>query len=225
MSEETKKTKAPKLRFPQFQNEPEWKKRKLLEVLNEHGSKSEGSEEVFSVSVHKGVINQKEHLGRSFSAASTGHYNRVMPSDVIYTKSPTGDFPYGIIKQSRHNTPIIVSPLYGVFTPETAALGYILDAYFEAPANAHNYLASIVQKGAKNTINITNDTFLSKALYLPSNTDEQKKIADFLSSLDELISAHTQKLEALKVHKTGLMQQLFPAEGETVPRLRFAEFR
>lgn len=54
--------------------------------------------------------------------------------------------------------------------------------------------------------------------------DEQQKIADCLSSIDELITAHTQKLEALKAHKKGLMQQLFPAEGETVPKLRFPEF-
>jgi len=54
---------------------------------------------------------------------------------------------------------------------------------------------------------------------------EQQKIAVCLSSLDELIAAHNQKLAALKLHKKGLMQQLFPAEGETVPRLRFPEFR
>lgn len=53
---------------------------------------------------------------------------------------------------------------------------------------------------------------------------EQQKIADCLSSLDELITAETQKLDALKTHKKGLMQQLFPREGETVPRLRFPEF-
>jgi type I restriction enzyme S subunit len=58
---------------------------------------------------------------------------------------------------------------------------------------------------------------------LPS-PKEQQKIADCLSSLDELVSAHNQKLDALKAHKKGLMQQLFPAEGETVPKRRFPEF-
>lgn len=56
-------------------------------------------------------------------------------------------------------------------------------------------------------------------------TPEQQKIADCLYSLDELIAAEAQKLDALKTHKKGLMQQLFPREGETVPRLRFPEFR
>jgi type I restriction enzyme S subunit len=54
---------------------------------------------------------------------------------------------------------------------------------------------------------------------------EQKKIADCLSSLDEVITRQTQKIDALKAHKTGLMQQLFPREGETLPHLRFPEFR
>lgn len=54
---------------------------------------------------------------------------------------------------------------------------------------------------------------------------EQQKIADCLSSLDELITVETQKLTTLKTHKKGLMQQLFPREGETVPRLRFPEFQ
>lgn len=54
---------------------------------------------------------------------------------------------------------------------------------------------------------------------------EQQKIAECLNSLDELIGAERQKLDALKAHKKGLMQQLFPSEDETVPRLRFPEFR
>lgn len=63
-------------------------------------------------------------------------------------------------------------------------------------------------------------------IYLPVPTiPEQQKIADCLSSLDELIDAHKRKLGALKQHKKGLMQRLFPAEGETTPRWRFPEFR
>lgn len=54
---------------------------------------------------------------------------------------------------------------------------------------------------------------------------EQQKIADCLTSLDELIAAQGRRVEALKVHKKGLMQQLFPREGDTHPRLRFPEFR
>ncbi len=61
-------------------------------------------------------------------------------------------------------------------------------------------------------------------LLYPKDKLEQQKIADCLSSLDDLIGAETEKLECLKDHKKGLLQQLFPAEGETVPKLRFPEF-
>ncbi|NQX82991.1 MAG: restriction endonuclease subunit S [Flavobacteriaceae bacterium] len=53
---------------------------------------------------------------------------------------------------------------------------------------------------------------------------EQQKIASTLSSLDAIITTHTDKLEALKQHKKALLQQLFPQQGESVPRLRFAGF-
>jgi type I restriction enzyme S subunit len=56
------------------------------------------------------------------------------------------------------------------------------------------------------------------------NFDEQQKIAACLSSLDELIEAESQKLELYQQHKKGLLQNLFPQEGETVPKLRFKEF-
>lgn len=59
----------------------------------------------------------------------------------------------------------------------------------------------------------------------PPSINEQQKIADCLTSLDELIAAQGRKVEALKTYKRGLMQQLFLREGETVPRLRFPEFR
>lgn len=189
-----------------------WKEVKLGEVLFEHSQKSCENEAVCSVSVHKGVVNQVEHLGRFFSAANTSNYNLVHYGDVIYTKSPTGDFPYGIFKQSQQKSNVIVSPLYGVFTPNSYALGYILDSYFSYPVNMNNYLKPIIQKGAKNTINITNKTFLSKSLYLPTDANEQKAIADVLSTADEEIDLLNKKLEALKEQKKGLMQQLLTGQ-------------
>jgi type I restriction enzyme S subunit len=64
---------------------------------------------------------------------------------------------------------------------------------------------------------------LAMDLFIPT-LPEQTKIAACLSSLEDLITAQAQKIEALKTHKKGLMQQLFPQEGETVPKLRFPEF-
>ena len=66
---------------------------------------------------------------------------------------------------------------------------------------------------------------LSKLLLFIPTLPEQKRVADCLSSLDELIEATAQKVETLKEHKKGLMQRLFPAEGKNVPNLRFPEFQ
>ncbi|MFH1236822.1 MAG: hypothetical protein V1648_00240, partial [Candidatus Aenigmatarchaeota archaeon] len=68
-------------------------------------------------------------------------------------------------------------------------------------------------------------TELGKTIVIIPNRDEQKKIAACLSSVDGLIAAQARKVDALKLHKKGLMQQLFPAVGQTVPALRFPEFR
>jgi len=66
---------------------------------------------------------------------------------------------------------------------------------------------------------------LEKISLLIPKKQEQQKIADCLSSLDALIKAESEHLDALKSHKTGLLQKLFPADGETVPKFRFGEFK
>ena len=189
-----------------------WSTIALSNVLNEHGDKSTGVEEVFSVSVHKGLVNQIEHLGRSFAAKDTSNYNRVHYGDIVYTKSPTGDFPLGIVKQSLVKEDVVVSPLYGVFTPQTFELGVILDFYFSSPINANNYLRPVAQKGAKNTINITNKKFLSAKLRLPIDVKEQKKIAQFVQTTKKEMAVLQDILENYKKQKQGLMQKLLTGQ-------------
>ena len=71
--------------------------------------------------------------------------------------------------------------------------------------------------------NLSGDIVKSITVPFP-NKEEQQKIASCLSSLDEVIAAHSQKLDLLKDHKIGLMQNLFPQEGVMVPKFRFKEF-
>lgn len=195
-----------KKRLPGFSGE--WRIVKLKEVLRERDEKNvDQNLEICSVAVQKGVVNQIEHLGRSFAASDTSNYNVVLFGDIVYTKSPTGEFPFGIIKQSQLDK-VAVSPLYGVFKPATYALGYILHCYFEIPINTNNYLNPIIQKGAKNTINISNTTFLSNKLLLPMDEKEQTAIAEILSTADKEIELLKKDIEQEKLKKKSLMQLL-----------------
>lgn len=232
MSSKTKTTDAkvagnpgllPKLRFPGF--DKPWSYDPLSKTLKEHKIKNTAGRDVFSVSMEYGIVNQIELLGRSFAAADTSHYTIGRQFDVVYTKSPLKAFPYGIVKQCKFNGEVALSPLYGVFTPANPHLGLMIEAYFESPNRSKDFLSPLCQKGAKNTLQITNTTFLSGRLPLPTQPTEQQRIAECLSSVDNLIAAQARKVDALKLHKNGLMQQLFPREGETQPRLRFPEFK
>lgn len=196
-----------KKRLPGFKEE--WKKVKLFEVVSERKEKNiRQNFRICSVAVQKGVVDQIEHLGRSYAANDTSNYSVAYYGDIIYTKSPTGDFPYGIIKQNLLHETVAVSPLYGVFTPMTFGLGYFLHTYFQSAINARNYLLPIIQKGAKNTINITNTTFISNKLSLPLDEEEQNAIANIFIAADREIELLCQDIEQEKQKKKALMQLL-----------------
>ena len=186
-----------------------WKWHKLSSVMIEHGEKSDGTEAVFSVAVERGLVDQIEHLGRSYCADSTLNYGRVFPEDIVYTKSPTGKFPYGIVKQSTIGYPVIVSPLYGIFSPKTAEIGGFISIFFESPKNAEKYLRPLVNKGAKNTMNINNRTFLSGKIMMPTEQDEFGKIFAAFSSLNAKIDAVSTQITQMETFKKGLLQKLF----------------
>lgn len=191
---------------------PEWEEKELGEVLFEHKTKNNENKytEVFSVAKSKGVINQIEHLGRSYASDKIDNYGVVFPNDIVYTKSPTSDFPFGIIKQNKTERTGVVSVLYGIFRPISKEIGYLLDEYFSNWKNTYNYLNPIVQKGAKNTMSISNDKFLKGAkILLPSSNDESKKIAEFLSALDKKIDIVDRELAGVQKFKKGLLQQMF----------------
>lgn len=187
----------------------QWKKVKLNEVLFERKERNNGRDlRICSVAVQKGVVDQIEHLGRSYAAADTSNYGVAHYGDVIYTKSPSGEFPYGIVKQSQMKENVAVSPLYGIFEPVSYELGYVLHTYFGYTVNCSNYLLPIIQKGAKNTINITNGVFVSNCLFLPVDHREQKELAKVFIAADREIDLLRQSLEQEERKKKALMQLL-----------------
>ena len=181
----------------------------MSQLLTEYRNRNTEGLRVCSVAVSKGVVDQIEHLGRSFAASDTSHYGRVKFGDVVYTKSPTGDFPFGIVKQSKLNEEVAVSPLYGVYTPASYATGNLVHAYFEQYQYANNYICTLAQKGAKNTINITNQRFLEKGIRFPVNERDREYFSAMLDMLTEKAIKAEKMLEYLLAQKRTLLAKMF----------------
>ncbi len=217
---------GPKLRFPEFQEATAWRTTKLNSLLFEakHRNRSLelGPADVLSVSGEHGCVNQIEFMGRSYAGATVKDYHVVEYGDIVYTKSPLKKNPFGIIKENKGKRGI-VSTLYAVYRPFRECCPTYLDHFFSIDYNLNSYLQPIVRKGAKNDMKVNNADVLRGDICIP-DFPEQQKIADCLDSVDALIAAQGQKVEALRAHKKGLMHQLFPQERETQPRLRFPEF-
>ena len=180
----------------------------LKDLLMERTERNVGHHEVYSVSVSEGVVNQVEYLGRSFAAAETSHYSVARYGDIIYTKSPTGSFPYGIVKRSAIPDPVAVSPLYGVYQPINENIGIYLHQYFCSTINAHNYLHRLIQKGAKNTINITNQRFLENTVRIPDEVTLEKYVK-VIDSLTQKLKNEKCLLESYRRQKFYLLKNMF----------------
>ena len=227
MSKQEKKVLFPEKRFPEFQNKLACKRMRLSDLLFETKLRNRelkySKNDVLSVSGEYGCVNQIEFKGRSYAGVSVKDYRIADAGDIIYTKSPLKNNPYGIIKANKGKSGI-VSTLYAVYRTTEISLPEYLDHYFSLESNLNRYLQPLVNKGAKNDMKVKNSDVLTGEIFIPE-PEEQKKISQFLSSSDELIIAQAKKLDALKAHKNGLMQTLFPAEGETIPKFRFPDFR
>ncbi|MPM43918.1 hypothetical protein SDC9_90596 [bioreactor metagenome] len=186
-----------------------WRNYLLSELMIERKELNTSLFPIYSVSVDVGLVDQIEHLGRSFAAKDTSNYNVVRLGDVVYTKSPTGSFPFGIVKQSLVNVAIAVSPLYGVYQPKSIHIGRIIQHYFASPIRTSNYLHSLIQKGAKNTINISTQHFLDKAILLPSREDEIICLSELLDSYNIKCELEKEIRKHLLFQKIYLLQKLF----------------
>jgi type I restriction enzyme S subunit len=203
----------PEIRFPEFKDD--WQHTKLSELLSEAKKRNEdlkyGKDEVLSVSGELGIVNQIEHLGRSYAGASVHNYHVVETGDIVYTKSPLKANPFGIIKLNKGKAGI-VSTLYAVYKVNNkTCYGPWLDYYFSLDANTNRYLRPLVRKGAKNTLQISNEEAISAEIFAPS-IPEQKRIAAFFTVLDKKITELKQKKALLEQYKKGVMQKLFSQE-------------
>lgn len=212
---------VPKLRFPEFRDARAWGKRKLGEFITQRNQSSNEKFPLFSLTIEDGITPKTERYERSFLLKdSENSYKVVLQNDFAYNPM---NLRFGAIGRYAGKEPVALSKYYNVFCCDKSINSRFLEFYLRSYRMIIFYnkmaIGSLIEK-----TRVHFSTFINFKIPLPSLL-EQQKIADCLSSLDDLITAETQKLDSLKVHKKGLMQQLFPAEGETIPQLRFPEFR
>lgn len=215
----------PKVRFNGF--EKDYIKCPLedcLSVSNERNNKmAYGKENAFSVSDDCGVVNQIQHLGRSYAGMDVSNYKILHTGQIVYTKSPLKAKPYGIMKVNNGETGI-VSVLYAIYNVKESIVPDYINFYFDPYFRINKYLLPLINKGAKNTINISDEAVLKGLITVPTNKNEQLKIAAYFRSLETLIKQSMKKIKTLKQMKSASLLSLFPQAGETKPRVRFKGF-
>ncbi len=216
--------KKPEIRFNGF--EGEWVRHSLnyyLTVSSEKNQEGQYSKyDIYSVSREYGVINQIEYQGKSFAGASLLNYGVVQTEDIVYTKSPLKSQPYGIIKVNSGKSGL-VSALYGVFHPQEPVCSYFIQVYFDLDHRLNSYLRPLVNKGAKNTLLISDADALQGEVIFPSR-DEQEKLVSFFTTLDKLIAKLEAKLDKLRKLKQALLEKMFVnvnGGGYETPEIRF----
>lgn len=218
MSGKEKKPLVPPLRFPEFRTEDGWGSEFGNMIFDQISNKDHNSDlPVLAITQEQGAIPRKMidyHV--SVTDKSLEGYKVVEVGDFIISLRSF----QGGIEFSKHRG--ICSPAYVILRLKHDHS----EDYFRHYLKTDRFIAQMIRnlEGLRDGKMISYKQFSELKLLVPSQ-EEQQKVADCLSSLDDLIAAETQKLEIIKTHKKGVMQQLFPREGETVPRLRFPEFR
>jgi type I restriction enzyme S subunit len=221
MSKKDKNKLIPELRFTEFENEGEWVEKTLGDVGDFIGG---GTPDTSRPEYWTGNIQwytptevKEGRLSKSIrTITEKGLQNssaKLLPKGVILitTRATIGDIAIANFECTTNQG--FQSLIVNISEINTFWYYWIL-----------HHKRDLIHKSSGSTFPEIGKNEIAKINVLRPSPNEQKKIASCLSSLDEVIAAHSQKLDALKEHKKGLMQNLFPQEGEAVPRYRFKEF-
>ncbi len=213
----------PKLRFPEFRDSREWEEKKLGQLgefvsgltYSPDDVRDNGLLVLRSSNVQNGEIRLEDNV---YVNPDVKGANLSKPNDILICVRNGSKALIGKNALIPEGMPLSTHGAFmTVFRTPSAKFVFQLFQTSTYQSQVDGDLGATI-----NSINGSN--FIKYKFHIPIPA-EQTKIAACLSSLDELITAQTQKIAALKTHKKGLMQQLFPQEGETVPKLRFSEFR
>lgn len=219
------KQSVPRLRFQSFRASEPWVFKPLGKLAQRSLRKNVDGKitRVLTNSAEYGVVDQREYFEKDI--ANQGNlegYYVVEEGSYVYNPRISAMAPVGPISKNKIGLGVM-SPLYTVFKFIDSKNDFY--AHYFKSTHWHQYMRQVSSTGARHDrMSISNNAFME--LPLPVTTpEEQQKIADCLSSLDDLLITEVKKLDTLKTYKQSLAQQLFPREGESMPRLRFPEFQ
>lgn len=206
MAKESKKALVPRLRFPEFLDDPEWADATLEELITTVTPPAKLPSSNYRKFGKFPIVDQSQQAICGWTDDASAVIEDAWPLIVF------GDHTCALklIRQPFAQGADGIK----IFKAKTGlSTEYLFHSLNHRPLEMEDY---------KRHFSILKE----RRVFRPGlETGEQQKITDCLSSLDELIAAQGRKVEALKTYKRGLMQQLFTLEGETQPRLRFPEFR
>jgi len=216
---------VPKLRFPEFRHAEAWRLVSLQEASTPVTERV-GERKVTPVSISAGIgfVPQTEKFGRDISGNQYQRYTLVSDGDFVYNKGNSLKFPQGCVYQLHGWGQVAAPNVFICFRLKDGYSGVFFQNCFEQ--NMHGkQLKKHITSGARSNglLNISKENFFGVEIPTPCPA-EQQKVAECLSSVDELIASQARKVDVLKTHKEGLVRQLFPREGERRPHRRFREF-
>ncbi len=213
----------PELRFPEFKNEGEWEEKTFGDITKIISKRNKSNKKlpIYSINNKEGFLPQDEQF-EGINSSDRGYdislYKIIERNTFAYNPARIDVGSIGFSGE-LHN--VIISSLYVCFQ----AIQDVDDKFLWQFFSTFQFNRSVknnVEGGIRNYLFYEN--FSRIKIAVPC-IQEQQKIASCLSSLDEVITAHKQKLDLLKDHKKGLMQNMFPQEGEKLPKYRFPEFK
>ena len=188
---------------------PEWKDKELSDIASKslRKNKDESVSEVLTNSATQGVIKQSDYFDREIvTKANLKGYYVIELGDFVYNPRISSNAPVGPIKRNRQCLGVM-SPLYTIFTISSGNLTY-LEYFFESSV-WHDYIKSVSNSGVRHDrMNIKNQDFFGMPILYPC-IQEQTKIANFLSAIDQKIDNIAAQIDQAKVWKKGLLQQMF----------------
>lgn len=217
MDDDQKKTLTPKLRFPEFRTLQPWVIRNGGDLFDNRLEDGSDQLPIYSVTMTEGLVRRSSLERKIDDIGVTGGNKKVHKGDIAYNMMRVWQGASGVAPED-----CMVSPAYVVLAPREDVRPEFYGYFFKLDSSLRLF-TSHARGANKDRLRLYYDSFAKTPLPQPSPA-EQRKIAACLGSLDELIAAERRKLEAVRSHKKGLMQLLFPREGESHPRLRFPEF-